>query len=100
MNISLCGGFAITVGVLIIISTVTIHILYNELDVKWIPPMISRIPEKDKHEHMDFVFHCIRDEDHDVDTNTARDTMPTLYNDDKLDSGKPPMSFDDDERDE
>ena len=51
--------------------------------------MVSRLPQKEVHEQVDFVFHCARDEDQD-DTNptsmfpgTYRDDEDSQYNQDK-----------------
>ena len=33
--------------------------------LKWKPAMVSRLPEKDQHEQVKFVFECVRDDDED-----------------------------------
>ena len=40
-----------------------LHMLYAEMAILWKPPMISRLPNIEPHEQLDFVFHCIRDDD-------------------------------------
>jgi hypothetical protein len=62
-NVVLIGIFAIIIGVFIVVQTCTIHQLYSVGAQVWKPPMTSRLPIKDQHEQLAFVFHCFRDED-------------------------------------
>lgn len=43
-NVSMCGAFAIVVGLSIIVMGVTQHLLYSESAVKWKAPSSSRLP--------------------------------------------------------
>jgi hypothetical protein len=64
-NVSMCGAFAIVVGLSIIVMGVTQHLLYSESAVKWKAPSTSRLPPQDQHEKVNFVYFCYRDESYD-----------------------------------
>jgi len=64
-NVSMCGAFAIIVGFFMFASGVTQHMLFSESAVRWKPPQTSRLPQHERHEKMDFVYVCYRDDDYD-----------------------------------
>ena len=64
-NVSMCGSFAIVVGLSIIAMGVTQHLLFSESAVKWKAPSSSRLPPQDQHEKVNFVYFCYRDESYD-----------------------------------
>lgn len=70
LNVTLFGAFAFIIGAMFLVMAGTLSKLYKEMAIKWLPPMVSRLPEKEEHEKVDFIFYCIRDEDHD-DPNQA-----------------------------
>jgi hypothetical protein len=64
-NVSMCGSFAIVVGLSIIAMGVTQHLLFSESAVKWKAPSSSRLPPQDQHEKVNFVYFIYRDESYD-----------------------------------
>lgn len=64
-NVLMCGFFSISVGVMVIISAVTQQLLFSEGALRWKAPSTSRLPTRDIHEKVDFVWVCYRDDDYD-----------------------------------
>ena len=62
-NVATLGAFAIVVGVMFVVQAVTLHLLYQQSAVKWVPPSVSRMPQIESHEQMDFVYLHFRDEE-------------------------------------
>jgi hypothetical protein len=85
-------------GVLVTTTGGTLHMLYRQMAIKWKPPMMSRLPQKEDHEQVDFIFHCIRDDDHD-DPNHITMFPGTMKEEDEVDE-KAKQFDENDERDE
>ena len=62
-NVALCGAFSIIVGALICGSMASQQYLYTSGQIRWKAPSMSRLPQLEQHEQVDFVYLCYRDED-------------------------------------
>ncbi|TNV78195.1 hypothetical protein FGO68_gene8390 [Halteria grandinella] len=64
-NVALMGVFALILGAAICLSAGTQHMLYGEGARKWKAPMTSRVPQFERHQGVDFVWYCMRDDEYD-----------------------------------
>lgn len=64
-NITMCGAFAIVIGLCMMASGITQHLLFSESAVKWKAPSTSRLPPQEMHEKVNFIYYCYRDDSYD-----------------------------------
>ncbi|CDW77782.1 UNKNOWN [Stylonychia lemnae] len=79
-NAAMIGAFALIIGILIIIQGYPLHELFSQSAIKWKPPMISRLPELEQHETVNFEYNHYHDEDEPIQTNQQQTVMETGQN--------------------
>ena len=76
-NAAMIGAFSMIIGLSIIIQGYPLHELYSQSAIKWKPPMISRLPEFEHHETMNFEYNNYHDDDDPRTTNQLQSVMDT-----------------------
>lgn len=65
-NIALCGSFGVVIGVFVMLTSGTLHLLYSEMAIKLRHAKSSRIPVPEQHEQVNFNYDVEKDDQHNM----------------------------------